>query len=241
MNDPETSHPLPGPCHTGGSLALPEWYQRAYAWLLMREDTLHDRVVGPKKRVLFSDLSGTILELGPGGGINLGYLASAGHWIGLEPNVYFHPHLRKRARDLGISAEIRTGVAESIPAPDSSMDAVIGTLVLCSVRNLPLALSEVLRVLRPGGLYCFLEHVAAPRETGLCLIQRGIRPVWRLIAGGCRPDLDTAGEIESAGFAEVRIERFKVAVPITAPHIAGRARKPVSSAHRGGETNPPGT
>lgn len=210
---------------TGSCLRHPLWYQRLYAWLLSGENALYDTIVASRKRELFGSLSGTVLELGPGSGVNIPYLRCASHWIGVEPNPYFHRRIRRTLRRLGVSGEIRPGLAERIPAPDASVDAVIATLVLCSVNSLPDALREIRRVLRPGGEFCFLEHVAAPEQTGMRAVQRAVRPLWKTIAGGCLPDRETWKEIERAGFVQCRIDHFKVAIPITAPHIAGRARR----------------
>jgi hypothetical protein len=117
--------------------------------------------------------------------------------------------------------------------PDRSADAVVVTLVLCSVEDIRAALTEVRHLLRPGGRFVFLEHVAAPAGTRLRRAQGLVRPAWRVIAGhviadGCHPDGETWADVDGAGFAAVHYERFRMTVPpplaFVSPAIAGTAR-----------------
>lgn len=136
-----------------------------------------------------------------------------------------HPYLRRQAERLGREIEIRQGAAERLDVKDASVDAVVSTLVLCSVTDQPATLAEVLRVLRPGGRFVFLEHVAAPRGTWRRLFQRALRPLWSMLGDGCQPDRETWRAIEQAGFAQVTCDHFRVPVPIVSPHVAGWATK----------------
>jgi len=202
------------------------WYKRAQAWLLSRTNRRYEVMVADEKRALLSPLAGTVLEIGPGGGNNLAFLQRQHgiRWIGVEPNPFFHERLRARGGRLGIEVDVRAATAEALPVADHSVDAVVSTLVLCSVHDPEAALREVRRVLRPGGRFVFVEHVAAPRGTGLCLAQRTLRPVWRAFSDNCHPDRDTGRLIAAAGFADVELRRFRLPVPIMGPHIAGVAR-----------------
>jgi ubiquinone/menaquinone biosynthesis C-methylase UbiE len=173
---------------------------------------------------------GNVLEIGPGGGNNLAFLSTSSpsrpslRWIGIEPNPFFHDRLRARGARLGIDVDVRAAIAEALPVPDQSVDAVISTLALCSVRDPQAALREVRRVLRPGGRFVFVEHVAAPHGTGLRILQRALRPAWCAFSDGCHVDRDTGDLIEAAGFAAVDLRHFKLPVPVMGPHIAGVAR-----------------
>lgn len=182
-------------------------------------------MLGARKQALFAGLVGDVLEIGPGTGANLPLLPSGVRWTGVEPNEYMHAYLQNKASDLGRAADLRAGNAERLDMPDQSVDAVIGTLVLCSVVDVAATLREVRRVLRPGGRFVFLEHVAAPRGTITRRVQRAIRPLWQFVADGCTPDRETWTAIEQAGFAQVRYERFKIDLPLAflAPAIAGDA------------------
>lgn len=198
-------------------------YQKLFAHSLALGDETQHRIYGDRKRRLFADLEGTVVEIGPGTGVNLPYLPDGIRWIGLEPNPHMHDHLRPKLEGRDLDAELRTAPAQDTGLPDASADAVISTLVLCSVPRLDETLAEVRRILRPGGRFLFIEHVAAEPDRWLRTVQSSIRPVWKLLADGCHPDRDTGTALDRAGFAEVTYERFDTGLPVVAPHIIGTA------------------
>lgn len=189
----------------------------------------YEAYISQRKQALFAELPTTVMEIGPGTGANLGYLSQGCKWIGIEPNPYMHPQLREKAASHGVEAEFRVATAEGIDVDDASVDAVLCTLVLCSVRDPQQVLNEALRVLKPGGKFYFIEHVAAPQGTWLRRCQRVMRPIWIGIADGCRPDRETGAAIQNAGFRSVELEGFRVpfppALPFVSPHVAGVAVK----------------
>jgi ubiquinone/menaquinone biosynthesis C-methylase UbiE len=196
---------------------------RVFVHLLRVITTRYELWIAERKRALLGSLRGTILEIGPGAGVNLGYYAPGITWIGIEPNVHMQAYLRKEAERRGLQVDLRTGVAERLEAADQSADAVVSTLVLCSVASVADVLQEIQRVLKPGGKYVFIEHVAAPAGTWLRRMQRILCPCFRFFAVGCHPDRETWTEIDRAGFAEVQYERFRAPLPVVSPHIAGVA------------------
>lgn len=200
--------------------------QRFFAWAHSQgESGDYDETIAPYKRKLFTDLSGTVLEIGAGTGENFAFYPAGIHWIGVEPNFYMQEHLLQRAKESRIDGELKTGVAEKLPATDASIDAVVSTLVLCSVSDQSAVLKEILRVLRPGGQFMFIEHVAAADHSGLWWTQKILKPAWKFAADGCNPDRETADAIQRAGFSHVEIEPFRAPLPIASPHIAGKAIK----------------
>ena len=160
---------------------------RLFAKLMAQGGEVHDAFLAPYKRLLLSDLHGEVLQIGPGSGPNLAYYAPDVHWIGVEPNPYMHDYLRAAAATQGRSVELRTGHAEVLPAEDESMNAVVSTLVLCSVHDLDSTVAEIRRVLKPGGRFVFIEHVAAATGTGLRRGNNFVRPLWSAVADGCSP------------------------------------------------------
>jgi SAM-dependent methyltransferase len=210
----------------GSCCKQPLWLQRLFAAFTAGSEASQERLYGSRKRALFADLHGDVLEIGPGTGANLPYLHEGVHWIGIEPNPYMRQRLAEKAARLGVQADLRPGVAERIDLAAGSVDVVLGTLVLCSVEDVAAALAEVRRVLKPGGRFVFLEHVAAPRGTLLRRVQTVARPIHRAL--GCHIDRETWAEIERAGFARVDYERFRVPLPLPylSPHIAGTAVNP---------------
>jgi ubiquinone/menaquinone biosynthesis C-methylase UbiE len=203
----------------------PGWYKRLFARVLASNSRRDAGPIADYKRQLLGNLHGRVLEIGPGTGPNLAYYPDGVHWIGVEPNLAMHPYLQKTARSLKINIELLSHTSERLPLPDESIDAVVGTHVLCSVQSVSGTLQEILRVLKPGGSYVFIEHVAAPSHTFLRRFQGWMRPVWQVWADGCQLNRETWTAIETAGFSQVHLEHFYLDVPIVAPHIAGYAIK----------------
>ena len=217
-------------------------YQRYFAALMRLADGAQERHYGERKERLFDSIApgDRVVEIGPGTGVNLAHLPPGVRYVGVEPNPHMHAPLRRKADALDLaSVELHEARAEALPLPDEHADAVLSTLVLCSVDRPQQALAEVRRVLRPerqrgstlgvrpGGRFYFIEHVAASEESRRRRVQRFIKPAWRHLADGCRPDQCTGALIEQAGFAEVQIDRFpsgSVLNPIR-PHVAGVARR----------------
>ncbi len=201
----------------------PDWYRRLHAWALSLGNTRYEQAINNAKVSLLSQLSGKVLEIGPGTGINLKYFSQEVDWIGIEPNPYSREYLRKEAERLGRNIEILAGTAEYLPLPDNSLDAVVSSLVLCSVPNPTLALSEIRRVLRPGGRFVFIEHIAAEPNSALRKVQRIMRGPQALLGDGCCPDRETLKSIETAGFAWIFSSREDMPVPLVSPHLIGYA------------------
>ncbi|HEV2708860.1 MAG TPA: class I SAM-dependent methyltransferase [Edaphobacter sp.] len=200
--------------------------QRIFAWALARFNHPYEQFISVYKQRLLADLRGTVIEVGAGTGVNLRYLdRERVKWIGVDPNPFMRPHLLREAGRLGMAADCRIGSAYELPVEDESVDAVISTLVLCSIDDQQRALREVLRVLRPGGRFVFIEHVAAPRGSRLGWMQRLVTPFWRQLCDGCNPCCETGAEVKRAGFAEVVYEEIMAPLPIVSPQIVGVARK----------------
>lgn len=210
---------------TSGAYAKAGLRQRIFAWALARNHR-YERFAAPYKQRLFADLSGTVLELGPGTGANLRYFDSAKiSWIGVDPNPFMQSYLLDEAARLGIAADLQLGTAYHLPVENESCDAVISTLVLCCIDEPQRVLHEVLRILKPGGKLIFIEHVAAPKGSRLRRIQDWIVPLWRQLGDGCHPNRETGNELQRAGFSSVEYEEITAPLPVVSPQIAGIARK----------------
>jgi len=183
--------------------------------------------LGEWRRALLAPLAGHVLEVGAGTGVNLAhYPGSLARLVLAEPDPYMRRRLAPRARERG--AEVLDASAEELPIPDASFDAVVSTLVLCSVSDPERALAEVRRVLRPGGRLVFIEHVAAWDRPDRLRWQRRLEPFWKRIAGNCHLTRTTAEAIERAGFEllEVKRESMRKALPWVRPSVRGIAVKP---------------
>ncbi len=211
MTDTEfQTHPVRGPVNA------------LFFWLT---GGLFDRLLGPHKRRLLADLPDTVVELGSGVGANLRYLAPGSRLIAVEPNPAMHQRLRRAARRRGVRLDVRQVPAERTDLPDESADVVVSSLVLCTVSDVDQVLAEVRRVLRPGGRFVFVEHVAAPDGTALRRLQRWVRAPWAWCFEGCSCERDLGGALRSAGFASVEVEDYRLRSPFLPfnPQIAGVA------------------
>jgi SAM-dependent methyltransferase len=195
-------------------------FNSAFFWLMGGYIDWHMR-----KGKAFADLPSTVVELGAGAGANMRYLPAGAHLVAIEPNPYMHTRLRRAARAGGVDLEIRSVVGERIDLPDSSADAVISSLVLCTVSDPDVVLAEIRRILRPGGRFSFAEHVAAKPGTLTRWTQRVFRRPWAWLFEGCSCERDLASVIQSAGFSSVDLCDYRIRSPLVPfnSHIAGTA------------------
>ncbi|KAL6054241.1 Methyltransferase like 7A [Balamuthia mandrillaris] len=214
--------------------------QRFFAglWGMMAEEVNHDLL--PYKEEFFKALQNLpvgarVVELGPGTGANFRFLPKHIHWEGAEPNPHLLPLLNESIAASGFPAESvkvlagKTSEEHLASLQDGSVDAVLSTLVLCTVPDPAAVLKEIVRVLRPGASFYFLEHVAFDRETLNRSFQELVTPLWNLIGDGCYPNRETWQLVEEAGFGGgVQYMNFTVGGPMyffVGPHIAGTATK----------------
>jgi SAM-dependent methyltransferase len=198
-------------------------YQRLFAFGMRHCAKRYRRSVDARKPPLFAALAGDVLEVGFGTCVNLRFLPPGVRYFGVDRNPHMRRYAQSEAARLGTRVELVLGDGAGLPFPKGRFDAVFATLVLCSVADPLRVLCEVRRVLRPGGRYIFIEHVAAPAGSRTRWWQERTGPMWRVLGDGCSPARETAKTIASAGFARVDVEAFDVPVPIFRPHIAGVA------------------
>ncbi len=187
--------------------------------------------VGEWRAQLLAGLTGDVLELGAGTGLNLArYPTAVGRLVLVEPDRHRRTKLVARVDEVAppFPVEVVDAGAERLPFDDATFDAVVSTLVLCSVPYPAAAVAEARRVLRPGGRLVFLEHVLAdadkPRRRAW---QRRIEPLWKRAAGGCHLTRDTLAVIEAAGFeVEHRRESMCKANALVRTTERGEARVP---------------
>ncbi len=197
---------------------------------------LYDRLTRPSEEACVSEwrhelldsVHGEVLEVGAGTGANLPhYGAGVSRLVLAEPDRHMRRRLRRRFGEALAPLELIEAPAEQLSVPDASFDAVVCTLVLCSVADPDQALAECRRVLRPGGTLVFLEHVAAHDNPERLRWQRRIEPVWKRLFGNCHLTRETAAAIQGAGFEVEELQRqsMRKATPVVRPTIRGIARR----------------
>ncbi|KAF8091254.1 hypothetical protein N665_0450s0012 [Sinapis alba] len=186
----------------------PDWYEELFAWLMDTNMESYEKEIAVYKMKLFENLMGKaekVLEIGVGTGPNFKYYSAIPNVsvLGVDPNAKMESYARKSAAEAGLKRGDFTfihAVAEAIPLEDASVDAVVGTLVLCSVADVTQTLNEIKRVLRPGGVYLFIEHVAGEDGSFLRLVQNVLDPLQQAVADGCHLTRHTGDYISEAGF-----------------------------------------
>ncbi|KUJ68134.1 methyltransferase type 11 [Streptomyces albus subsp. albus] len=175
---------------------------------------------------LLAGLTGRVLEVGAGQGRNFPhYPHTVREVVALEPDDTLRTAAEQAASSAQVPVNVVAGEAAELPGEDGGFDAVVASLVLCSVGDQAAALAEIARVLRPGGELRFYEHVRSGRHWA-ALLEDAVTPLWRRAAGGCHPNRDTEAAIRAAGFSIERIDRFGFSPSALAPnltHVLGTA------------------
>lgn len=185
-----------------------------------------NRLLAEQSR-LVGRVRGRVVEIGAGTGANFQWLRPDVEWVGVEPDPVRAEALQKRARSHGHRAPVLCCTAEALPLSNASVDVVLCTRALCSVRDLEQVLQEIRRVLRPKGTLVALEHVAAPRGTITRAFQRMAAPVTRRFDHGCDPVRETVEVIEKSGMHCLSIEEFRVlGIPVVSGLWANQATSP---------------
>ena len=133
----------------------------------------------------------------------------------MEPNKFFESHfLANKAKfpKLDIK-EMKIGYGEDLAAAgieDNSVDAVVMTLVLCSVQDQQKCFQEIRRVLKSGGKFFFMEHILDTEDSSIMMIQRILTQCgfWPFAFDGCAIDRDTDRQLELAGFSQLDQRRY---------------------------------
>jgi ubiquinone/menaquinone biosynthesis C-methylase UbiE len=214
---------MPAPTRTQPRPVRHPLFARCYA----RVGHLLDAEIGDHRRRLLAGLAGQVLEVGAGNGLNFPhYPATVTEVLAIEPEPYLRQLALAAARQAPVPIRVVDGTAEALPTPDRAVDAVVASLVLCTVADLGQALAEVRRVLQPGGRLRFYEHVRA-EDPRLARWQDRLERPWGWLVGGCHPNRDTVAAITAAGLRVVQLDRFDLpAMPALArPHVLGVAER----------------
>ena len=199
----------------------------AFWWHRYYEKVTH-RVFGQIKTSMFAKLKGTVVEIGPGAGLNLRYYPkTVRRYIGIEPSIFMMKYFQRVASHSKINARMMRGNSENIPLKSNSTDTVISTHVLCSVNDVQKSLQEIVRVLKPGGTFLFIEHEAAPPGSLLRKIQNFIHPIWFLLGDGCHTNRRLGDFVKRAGFSKLKMnsKRYPKFGRVVSPHVIGTATK----------------
>ncbi|MFJ4468648.1 class I SAM-dependent methyltransferase [Streptomyces sp. NPDC089424] len=157
--------------------------------------------MGGIRERLLAGLSGRVIEIGAGNGLNFAhYPGTVAEVVAIEPERGLRRLAVENALRSDVPVDVVPGVAEALPVKSEGFDAVVLSLVLCSVRDVQRALGEARRVLRPGGQLRFFEHGRGGGRV-MGLTQRALdRTLWPALTGGCHLSRDPLGAVRGAGF-----------------------------------------
>jgi ubiquinone/menaquinone biosynthesis C-methylase UbiE len=199
-----------------------------FARMYMRMSHKRHETEDEHRRRLLDGLSGKVIEVGAGNGLNFSlYPHTVEHVLAVEPEALLRKAAIEEAAKAPVEIEVVDGLASDLPAADRSQDAVVASLVLCSVPDQAEALAEMRRVLKPGGELRFYEHVISRKAWPARFMRFADATFWPRVGGGCHMARDTLPAIEAAGFEVESSERFPYSpgAPVPAiPHILGAAR-----------------
>ncbi|KOX23234.1 hypothetical protein ADK67_21815 [Saccharothrix sp. NRRL B-16348] len=184
------------------------------------------RWIGPLRGRMLNRLRGHVLEVGAGAGANLPFYSEDLDLVAVEPSSTMRAQFVRNAEKAGRQVKVVDATAERLPFDDDSFDAVVCTLVLCSIADLDEALDEIRRVLKPGGELVFLEHVRASGRVAGAL-QDLVTPMVRRIAFGCRPNSRSVDAMARHGFLVEIVDRLPrpwPRYPTNSPYLIGIAR-----------------
>ncbi|KAM7422422.1 hypothetical protein PAMA_010463 [Pampus argenteus] len=224
------------PLHLIEAVGLYGVYKRIFPFCMDRVSVNYNKIMYNTKKELFLSLPEfkadgllTILEIGCGSGANFEFYPPGSKVICTDPNPHFHKYLKKSMTQNDHLTYERFLVASGEDlgsVEDESVDAVVCTLVLCSVKSIQQTLREALRILRPGGALYFMEHVAAEPSSWTYFFQHVLQPIWYYFGDGCEVSRETWKHLEAAGFSELKQRHIEAPlIFMIKPHIIGYAVK----------------
>lgn len=168
-----------------------------------------DKRITAQRLLVVPSAKGVVLELGVGSGLNLAHYdkTKVKKLIGIDPHEPMCALARQRIEESPVVPEMLIESAEAMPFEGKIFDTVVITYTLCSIPDAAKALSEVRRVLKPGGHVLFCEHARAP-DTNVARWQDRLNGIWGRFSGGCNINRDMPGLFEEGGFKLDQLERY---------------------------------
>lgn len=175
-------------------------------------------------------MAGNVLEVGFGSGLNASlYPPEVTRVLAVEPSPVARRLSARWTQSSPVPVEFVGHDAQELPLPSCSADAALSTFTLCTIPDAPRALDELMRVLKPGGTFHFVEHGLSPLAA-TARWQRRLSPLQRRIAAGCHLDRPIDSLVRAAGFEVTRLRNDEMSGP--------RPLKPFSYLYIGTATKP---
>src|SRR5713101_3860535 len=155
----------------------------------------------PLRKEIIGQAQGLVLEIGAGNGLNFAFYdpAQVQRVEAIEPDTAMLRYARERLKTARVPITLTQAPVEALPFADETFDSAVATLVFCSVTDPLAGLSEVRRVLKPGGTLLLIEHVRAHGAIA-GRVQDMVTPVTKILAGNCHWNRNTEHTVVDAGF-----------------------------------------
>ena len=211
-----------------GVFAMGLYAERIFPWMIDRG--LDTPGINARRARLLAEARGGTLEIGFGTGVTLPFydFGRVTKLTVVEPSTGMNRLARRRIETAGAPVEIVTGGGERLPFAEGAFDTVVTSLTLCSVDDPRAVLTEIRRVLKPGGRFLFLEHVLS-EHADRARWQRRLTPLQKVIGVGCHLDRPTADLVRAAGFELPDVpQQIEPSMPFSplVPLIEGVAIRP---------------
>lgn len=185
-----------------------EWVLPRFLNLMMSDENMTEE----RKKTL-AGVSGTVLEVGFGSGLNLPwYPSSVRRLVAVDPSKGSAKLARKRISEARFPVEYLPVGGEEVSAPDHSFDSVVSTFTLCSIPDPVAALDRMRRVLKPGGKLYLVEH-GLSKDPKIQRWQHRLNPLQKFLCGGCHLNRDIPRLLGEAGFRFDEIDQYYVEGP----------------------------
>jgi len=200
-------------------------FPRMFEWSLGRASVLEQR------RATLAPLSGRVLEIGFGTGLNLScYPSAVSRLIALDIESFLPARVARRIASSKLDVErVLLDAGDHLPFEDDSFDGVVTTFTLCSIANVAPAMKEIRRVLKPMGDYVFLEH-GRSSDSKIARKQDRYNPITKLIGCGCNLNRSIDALVEDSGLQISKLDRLMLA---DSPRIVGELYRGL--AHKGSD------
>ncbi len=164
-------------------------------------------VIAEYRKAVLGEVSGEVLEIGFGTGLNLAYYPDRLHKLTtIDVNPGMKSLAQKRIQAAGIGVEFQVLNGEKLPMADESFDSVVSTWTLCSIAQVDEAIAEIYRVLKLGGKFFFIEH-GLSNEVDVQVCQNRLTPIQKVIGDGCHLNRNIKQLVENH-FSIIELEQF---------------------------------